>query len=212
MKSILVLSLFVLGASASAVTATFDSYSEGYYNTLIVDGGITFSNLDMRITGPYTPNFTIDDAHGDLAGKSGFSANNVLGFGSYSQGPGTAFGRMGSFDFTSGFLAGSASLAVFGFGNDPGMTLTLEGLRGGSVVGSSTIGVIPYYTLTPQTLSLTGGQFDSFRVVSSGPTNSGTSFLVVDDVSINPAPEPSAWAAVGIGAFALSRRRATRWR
>jgi hypothetical protein len=188
--------------------ADFDALPEGFYPAL-TSGGVTFSNLDDFT--PITPSdsFAIDDAVPDLNGIPGYSAPNVLGFNALGPGPGVIFSRLGSFDFTTGAPASSASLVFIAFDNAAGSTLELQGLLGGSVVNAASVPLNTTFQITPHTLALGPGTYDGFRVVAHGATQNGAVFGVIDNVTVNPIPEPAAAAVVApvVAAGSCLRRR-----
>jgi len=206
----LILSLMAVGGLASGVSgaiATFDSYPEGEMGTTFESGGILFYGLDGRWGDPAgTAHFDIDAAEGTLAGMPGFSAPNVLGLGGYSDGPGCAFARVGEvrFKLASGEPASAAQLDLFALQLDiPQPTVTLEAWRNGSMVGSTqtTLDVgLQHYRL-----SYSGAEFDELRFVSSGESNNGATFAVMDNVAITP--EPAAGGLLATGLCLLRRRR-----
>jgi hypothetical protein len=194
-------------ASASAAVADFDSFAEGFYQTL-TSGGVTFSNLDDFT--PITPNdlFAIDNAVPDLNGINGYSPPNVLGFNGFGPGDGVVFTRLGSFDFTTtGAQASSASLVWIAFDNAAGSTLELRGIRNGNVVNSASINLNTTFQITSMTLSLGAGTYDSFKVVAHGTTQNGAVFGVIDNVVVNPIPEPASIGAFAFALVGLRRRR-----
>src|SRR5690606_14397214 len=171
-------------APAMADEATFDSFAEGSPNTVIVDGGITFSDLDQRLPGSPPPqNFVIERAEGTLSGLPGFTPNNTLGFGGYSPGDQAAFSRMGEFKMTPSEVSNHASLYFFGlvFGSDPNL-VTLEAYRNGELVATDQTGF--QSGLNSYQLTIDGVEFDELWLVGSGPDNEGTVFIVVDTVTI----------------------------
>ena len=50
-----------VASPATAAFATFDSFTEGFVTPVLTDGGITFSDLDSRISAS-TSTFTIERA------------------------------------------------------------------------------------------------------------------------------------------------------
>ena len=96
-----------LSGTAFAQTADFDTLAEGTNGAVIIDNGIRFSNVDNAL-GPGPGNAAVEDASDSLAGYLGFSANNCMGFGGYSEGPGAAFGRFASVDIESRDSANAA--------------------------------------------------------------------------------------------------------
>ena len=196
--------LFVV---ASASVANFDTKTEGLFSTTIVDGGLTFNNFDAYLGSGPGDIFVIDRADGDLGGFPGFfSPLNVMTFLGYVPGTGVGFGRMGSFDFTDGSLATTASMEVFSLGNAANTTITLQGKLGATVVNSSII-TVPTGGIKHTTIALPTGLYDNFHIISNSPVNSGASFVNVDNVRIAGVPEPASLAVIGIGALGVLRRR-----
>lgn len=199
-KNLLLVLTLALAATATAhaAVATFDDLPEGGFTTLLNNGGITFSNLDGGF--PDFDSFAIDNVSGAYAGAAGYSAPNVLTFNAYDVGSQASFGRMKSFDFTTGALASSASFTVLSIFNDPGNTLILQGLLNGAVVGSTTLALTTEIRGV-QSLALGEGLYDSFRVDSVSAE--GAVFVGLDNVTINAVPEPATFALLGFGALGL---------
>lgn len=168
-----------------AVTATFDGFSEGFSSPVLTDGGITFFGVDRRVPDdPPDAGFTIESTT-SLSHLPGFTPSNVLGFGGYAPGPGVAFARIGEFRLTTGRPETEAKLNFYGFADQSSTVLTLEASYNGVVVGSDSTnlggeGVV----IAHWALEVSGILFDELRVVSSGPVNQGTAFLVADTVTI----------------------------
>jgi hypothetical protein len=180
----LVLSVVLAAASARADVANFDSFAEGENGQIITDGTITFTNLDRRIDGDPVPGFlAIEDASQDLAGLDGFTPNNVLSFGGYSPGPGGSYGRFGSLDIMPAAPATSASLHMFEFGGNSGLSITLEAIRNGTVVNTVSIPTFSQFGLHHYALALNGAEFDTLHL-SVGPDPSAVIFGVIDTVEI----------------------------
>ena len=206
-KSLVLVLTLALAIASHAAVATFDDLPEGSPAASLRDGGITFSDLsngDPSNTGNF---FAVDASSGVYDGAAGYSAPNILTFNAYAPGEEVSFGQMKSFDFTTGALASSAAFTVLSIGNDPDSTLTLEGLRNGAVVGSTTLALTTDY-LGVQNLTLGGGIFDSFHVDSSAPD--GVLFVGLDNVTVSAVPEPGALALLGLGASGLWCLRARR--
>ena len=190
-------------ASSRGAIANFDSLPSeqgtGLVRT-IADGGITFSNV---IGGNPGQNFfAIDNATTLYAGVAGVSIPNILTFNSYSDGPGAVgFGPLQSFDFTTGFLASSASFTVLsGTFNAPNSTFTIQGLRNGVVAGSAAV-ILATTQRSSQTLTLGNGLYDSFHIVAT--SSDGAVFVGLDNVVVNAVPEPATVALLGLGALGL---------
>lgn len=194
-------------ATAHAELANFDDLTEGWAGTTVVDGGITFTNLEARIPGGLTAKFAIDDA--STSAQAPFiSAPNVLGFNGFDNGGNAGFGRFYSMDFFTGNQASSASMLIGSSFEDPNTTVTLQGLLNGSVVASSTVGLTESDEQALfEVVSLPQGLYDSFHLVSSNANNDGAVWIEVDNVSITPVPEPATLAIIGSGLAALIRRR-----
>lgn len=199
-----------LAGLSSAAIATFDTLVEGSSGASLTDGGITFSNLDRFFGTGAGESFAIDDASADLSSFAGYSSPNVLAFGGYSPGTGVAFSRFGSMDFTTGSAASSASMEIFGFGQDAGTTLTLQGLNGTTVVNSASITLPTQFTIFHSTLTLGTGNYTSFHVISNSPTNQGASFVSMDNITVNPVPEPATLTVLSLSSLALLKKRKRR--
>lgn len=189
---LLPLALLACAATAGAQShrADFDAFPEGVLGTSFVEDGIVFSNLD-RYLGSQSELFVAEDASASLAGQTGFTPSNVLGFGGYSSGPTAAYSRCGRFHITPPpaiydyaelwlFLAGSGTV---------GNTVTLEARLGGGLVTTAqyVVGGPGTYAVK---LVIDGEDFDSLRFVSTGPANSGAVFALVDRVRFGP-PTPA---------------------
>jgi hypothetical protein len=174
------ISLAALAAPAAAQTADFDTQSEGTFATTIVDGGVTFSNLDNGLGG--TMNFTMEQADADLTGMPGFTTPMTLGFGGWSPGPHCAFGRIISCDITTGLTANTGSVEVFELGSYVGNSISLLAYSGASLVGSQTVPIQSGFSIHHYTLSVSGVSFDRLHVLGSGASDSGAFFAVFDHV------------------------------
>jgi hypothetical protein len=182
-------------ALAHADIANFDSFAEGFNAQVIVDNGITFTNLDRRIDGDPVPgSLAIEDASQDLKGLDGYTPRNTLGFGGYSPGPGTGFSRFGSLDIIPAAPATTVSFHMFEFGSSGGLTITLDALRNGTVVNSVTLNGIPGFGLHNYAFSLDGAEFDTLHI-SVGPGPTDVIFAVLDtvDITIGGDECPADW-------------------
>ena len=199
--SIVPLAFLACAATARASGfAHFDTLSEGQYATTIVDGGITFSNMDNQLGG--TANFCPEQADGTLTGTSGFTPTMTLGFTGWSPGPGAAFSRVKSFEMSTGSIESSCTLQLFDYGSDFGNTVTLEAYSGASVVASNTVAFASGFFVHHYTLSVSGASFDHLRVVGNGPQNTGCFFALIDEVQIG-AGSPFAAFCSGDGSDPL---------
>ncbi|MBS1723040.1 MAG: PEP-CTERM sorting domain-containing protein [Armatimonadetes bacterium] len=196
----------LLACSARAVlVADFDSFNEGEVFDQFSQNGITFFGVS-RHQGGYT-NFAIEDASGTLFGP-GFSAPNALGFGGYMPGPFAAFGAFGEMSFTAGAESNYAIADAWALPLDMGgNTVSLVGYKDGAVVNredhvfqSSSTPLYWRFTLPSDT-------YDIFKLESFGPSVSGDSFLLVDNVQLDAVPEPASLLALGLAGLALARKR-----
>jgi MYXO-CTERM domain-containing protein len=192
-------------ALATTLLATFDTLPEGDAGSVITDGGITFSHLDRRLTGPPQTNFTIEATDTTLFGPT-FTPPNYLNTGGYVGGPGFSFGRFGSARITFGSVRGyNASMDIFSFLGDPN-SLTLEAWLGGSPVASSSV-TFAGSGIGRRGLTINRVAFDELRLVASGPQDSGVVFIGIDNVRVTLAPEPASLGLLGLGLLPLLRRR-----
>lgn len=192
--------------ATTTYTANFDDLSEGSVGTSFSDGGLTFSDLDMREPGASTYPFVIDQASGTLS--SPFSAPNALGFGGYELGSLASFDRFGSawIDFSG--TGSSASLNVFseyvpGGDNISQNTLSLEAWNGSTMVASASTSFTTQSGVQEHSLALSGvSPFDRLELYSSGPVDDGVSFLLVDNVAVTVVPEPTELSVLTLGTVA----------
>jgi len=180
-----------VAATARADVATFDSFAEGFTATTITDNGISITNLSRRIDGdPVPAPFSIERADGTLAGMSGFTSPNAVGFGGYSPGPGSAFTRLGSFDIVPAGVSTAAGIEIFEFGsNPPGTTITLEASLAGQVVGTATVPALTQFGMHHYAPFFSGHSFDRL-VLRIGPSGTSVIFAVIDTITITGAPPP----------------------
>jgi hypothetical protein len=173
----------IAAAGASAQNATFDSFAEGFFNTVISENGITFRDLDQRIPGSPPPStMAIEDASATLSG-AGFSSPNALGFGGYSPGPGGAFGRFGSVRILPPSPRSRADLEVFEFGTDAQNSVSLAAYFNGQEVARQTVPMPGGFAIHHLHLHVTGPNFDEVRLSGEGPVDQGVFFGLVDNVT-----------------------------
>ena len=87
--------------------------------------------------------------------------------------------------------------------------MTLEAISGGMVVANDSIVLASDPSgafWVHHTLSVSGVEFESIRLVGSGPENQGAFFGQIDNVRMVPAPGATSAAALA-GLIALRRRR-----
>jgi hypothetical protein len=213
MRAILALGLLVGLLTADVrgtdLIANFDDQTPG--TLFISDGGISF-RYDDGIGQGFGALYISAAGRQNLDNSPAFTAPNVADLDSYATDPnnGPGLGSLNTLGFGIGKPAIYTQLDVWYDGGGLN-TLTLEGLRNGNVVASSSFQELPVVGQFTKhvLLSLGGGTFDSFLLVSSGPENNGHSFITFDNVLVRPVPEPAAWmlAAVGGMGFLGWRRR-----
>jgi hypothetical protein len=182
--------VLAVSSAARAQLANFDSLPEGLTATTFTDGGITFSNLDRRIPGEPVPfPFAIDTIQDGSFDGLPYSPPNVLGFGGFSEGPGVYFFGFGSFEMSTGGLAGSVSLDLFDSGSRPRNVIRMEALLDGQTVGSTEVDIPRDLYFHHFTLSLSGVTFNRLRVIA-GPQDNSVIVAVIDNVQIGPASQP----------------------
>lgn len=212
-----VVSYVAFASPTLAAIATFDSFSEGFSGTTITDGGITFFDLDERLSPeqiPYT--FSIEGTTASQLGSS-FSAPNYLTTEGFVPGPDPSFGRFGSARITTGKVEQAASLELFSqqpFSPSDNI-LTLEASLDGNLVASKSAALTDFEVvgtspLLHKTLAVSGVAFDELRLVASGPDDDGVAFIGIDNVSVVPEPTSTlgvlAFAALGAGSL-LNRKK-----
>ncbi len=166
---------------ARAQDANFDAQPEGPLGSLYTENGILFQNPDID-SGGTLPIFLCDQADGDLAGMPGFSGPNCLGFSSITPGPHATFGRVLSFEMTTGLIETQASVELFDLGTHPGNLITIDALMSHVVVATQTVVVQQGGPFQHFSLSVSGVPFQIVRVRGTGPFDNGAFFSVVDNV------------------------------
>ena len=188
-KTLSILALLALAAASSA-------------QNLVQNPGFETGNLNGW-TG--TGGLTSTAATGDYAASLAVSNDRVNGPGSLKFLRQTAPIVPGSYQVSFWLSASSGSgLSTFGASLDSSSLLDLS-LSG----PSASFDYRKYSFLTTITSASPTIVFEA-SVPTTSATSTWTATYRVDDVSVTPVPEPSALAALGLGALALLRRRARR--
>lgn len=188
--------LFALSQPAAATTIRFDD---------LLGGGVT----DIQISNPYAGftwnNFYVLDTvlYNTQNGPSGYS-NGVVSLNNVGF---TGHDDPASFSAAQPFQLDSLYIGA-GWNDD--MSVTITGLRNGSVVGTDTliIGTQQHVLFAPQHW----GDIDTLTITPDGGTNHGYAGsglnVYLDNIAVN-APEPGTLAIFGLGlaATVLLRRR-----
>jgi hypothetical protein len=202
MKRIVVLGFgLVLVAPASAVTITFDEFGAqpGFFNQLNPLRN-EYSGMGVSFLGP-----GVDDG-GAIINQSGnfgvnaHSGENFLGFNRGSSVSMLNGGR--PFDPEQiNFASTATSVSIWASGGFEAGTFAMTGFNSsGGYLGTTIINTaIGQWGL----LSFANPNID--HVTLSELSNAGA--FVYDDLNFSTVPEPASWAALGLGAAALMRRR-----
>jgi hypothetical protein len=199
-------------SAAQAAVATFDSLSEGFYGTELIDGGIRIFDPDWYIPGEQTA-IAIDRADENLGDDPFFSSPNGMGMGGYSPGPiggGSRFGSI-SFELEGGGNGDYASVDLWLNQLDGPNRVVLAAYFGGALVDTASVGGPIDCCDVHRSLEVFG-VFDSLRLFGIGPQNDGAAFMLVDNVRIDAVPLPAGlWlmgsACVAFAGFARRGRR-----
>jgi hypothetical protein len=195
----------VAHSAAYAAVATFDSLSEGFYGTELIDGGIRFFDPDYYIPGEQTE-FAIDRADENLGGDPFFSSPNGMAMGGYSPGPiggGSRFGSV-SFELEGGGRGDAASVELWFNQLDGPNSVILAAYFGGVLVDATAVGGPINCCDVHRHLELSGIVFDSLRLFGVGPANDGAAFMLVDNVTISGVPLPAGLWLMGSACAAVA--------
>ena len=197
---------------AYAAVADFDTLSEGFYGSDLIDGGIHFFDPDWYFPGEPGGVFAIDQADGNLGDDPFFSSPNGMGMGGYSPGPiggGSRFGSV-SFELEGGGRGNAGSVDIWFNQLDPTNSVTLAAYFGDELVGSTSVGGPINCCDVHVRLELSGFTFDSLRLFGAGRQNDGAAFMLIDNVRINPVPLPAGLWLLASGCMLLPRLRSRR--
>jgi hypothetical protein len=201
-------------SAAHAAVATFDSLTEGFYGSELIDGGIRFYDPDWYFPG-VQGTFAIDQADGNLGSDPFFSSPNGMGLNGYVNGPiggGSRFGSI-SFELESGGRGNEASVDIWFNQLDAPNSVILAAYFAGALVDATSVqGPINCCDVHVR-LGLSGVVFDSLRLFGVGPIEDGAAFMLIDNVTVSGVPLPAGlWlmgsACAAFAGFLRRRRRA----
>ena len=217
----------VVAAGAGAATgqfADFDAETEGFLGETYTTGGVTFFDAN-NVSGFYPDGqpFDPEELGTDLIIEQStvvwndfpnfVSLPNTLTFGkSYIPGDNVTIGPLAtaSMSAAGSFTSGSLDLIYYENGPWGGITVTLEALLNGQVVGSTSFVVAgddPNGRDNPAAvhLSVDAPAFDTMRIYSTLNGEYTTVRGLLDNVAFVPAP--GALALAGIAGLGVLRRR-----
>ena len=200
--------MLVSPAAAATLTANFDSFPEGFSGTTITDGGITFGDLDVRLPPAQPGSFSIEATTSPLFSPFLSPSNYLTTFG-VARGPAFSFGRFGAASMTFGPEFGdSARMDIFSlFAPSEGSqnSLTLQALLDGQIVSSASIDFAAQGSgILHQVLFVSGAPFDQLALMASGSQDDASVFAGIDNVTIDPVPEPGTLLFFGAGLMVLA--------
>jgi hypothetical protein len=192
--------------SPATLLATFDSFPEGYSARTFVDGGITLYDLHYYNEEGFNPTFSVESIGSQYNLGSAFTRPNCLSTFGYGPGPGYGYTQLNSAKITCGEVATAGGIDIFSY---PSRTetnmLKLQAIFNGTVVATNTM--VFNDGLGYHRLAVSGVTFDYLQLVSSGPSYGGSVYVLMDNVSITPVPEPATLLLLTLGGLALRRKR-----
>ena len=226
--TVLLGALAAVSNAGSLSVSTYDDLSEAYYGQEFHYNGVTYNQVN-NVHGVFPDGNTFEPGSGvnglgdeiivenatllynDFPGWG--SANNALTFGSsYVVGDNLSLGAISTVTMTLDSVADFASLEMAYYENGPwgGIVYHLDAFMGGSVVASDSFSISDLDgrdNLAFATLSVDGAEFDSLQLYATFGNDYTAPRILVDNLTINSVPAPSAMALLGLGAMGATRRR-----
>tara|TARA_E500000318_G_scaffold17776_5_gene18289 strand:+ start:41700 stop:42407 length:708 start_codon:yes stop_codon:yes gene_type:complete len=226
--TVLLGALAAVSNAGSLSVSTYDDLSEAYYGQEFHYNGVTYNQVN-NVHGVFPDGNTFEPGSGvnglgdeiivenatllynDFPGWG--SANNALTFGSsYVVGDNLSLGAISTVTMTLDSVADFASLEMAYYENGPwgGIVYHLDAFMGGSVVASDSFSISDLGgrdNLAFATLSVDGAEFDSLQLYATFGNDYTAPRILVDNLTINSVPAPSAMALLGLGAMGATRRR-----
>jgi hypothetical protein len=201
MKRIAFAAIALIFASAGAQTVTFD-----------FDGGPANTGTPLdQISGGLTAHFSHESIYNYAIWSAGVWGFTPAGFSGYCLWPATVYRSDLYIDFSVPITSVSMLYAPEEYATDSSATMRVSGYSGGSLVGTATHTNPNPGTWPSDTLSLATGQpFDHVVVhYEHAPVTGGDygPIFTVDNIVVNPVPEPASIGVVAIGLIVLLRRR-----
>lgn len=223
----------LLGACAAMSNAgtlsvsTYDDLSEAFYGESFHYNGVTYSDVN-NVAGvfPSGDTFEADGIFGlghevivenatllynDFPGWG--SANNALTFGTtFVVGDNLSLGALSTVTMTLDQVADFASVEIAYYENGPwgGIQYHLDAIMGGSVVASDSFSISDLGgrdNIAFSSLSVDGAIFDSLHLYATYGSDYSGPRALLDNLTINSVPAPSALALLGAGGLLGARRR-----
>jgi hypothetical protein len=216
------------GLAGTTTVSTYDDLNEDFYGQEFYYNGVTYHDVN-NVHGVFPDGNTFEPGGGvnglgdevivenaallynDFPGWG--SANNALTFGSsYVVGDNLSLGAISTVTMSLDNVADFASLEMAYYENGPwgGIEYHLDAYMGDTLVGMDSFVISDLGgrdNIAFATLSVGGVEFDSLQLYATlGDEYSGPRILV-DNLTINSVPAPSALAVLGMGALGASRRR-----
>lgn len=217
-----------MSSAGTTTVSTYDDLDEAFYGTEFYHNGVTYGQVN-NVHGVFPDGSTFEPGGGVnglgdqiIVENAGLlyqdfptwgSANNALTFGSaFIPGDNLSLGALSTVTMTLDNVADFASLEMAYFENGPwgGIVYHLDAFMGDTLVGEDSFTISDLGgrdNIAFATLSVGGVEFDSLQLYATlGSEYSGPRVLV-DNLTINSVPAPSALALLGMGALGASRRR-----
>lgn len=209
---------------ASASVQNYESFNEGFLGTSFSSGGVTYRDANpfsgfFPNGDPFNPSdlgnqFIIEDATLFFNDFSGYgSPDKVLTFGSaFVPGDNLSIGALSSVFMDLSTPSNSASLDIAFYERGPwgGIQYHLDGLMGNTVVASDTFTIASGEgrdNPTWRNMAISGATFDKLHLYATWNGNYSGPRGMIDNLTLNPVPEPATMAVLGLGAVALIRKR-----
>lgn len=207
---------------------TYDDLGEGFYGQTLHHNGVTYSEVN-NVFGVFPDGNTFEPGGGInglgdeiIVENATLLYNDFPGFGSGPNGLtfGSAFvpgdnlslGAISTVTMTLDQVADFASVELAYFENGPwgGIVYHLDAYMGDALVGADEFTIADgggRDNIAFSTLSVDGAQFDSLQFYATFGDDFTGPRVLLDNLTLNTVPAPSAMALLGLGALGVARRR-----